>query len=117
MDHIDNHAKQKATEASMEGDTDLKDLNSAKEDKEASMRNALFSKLSSIYSEYHLSAIQQFAVDKFMRDLVGDRNNDKVDRVRQWIVKKINGVKAKPIHEGQRGCPGIVPGLRAKPWW
>lgn len=84
---------------------------------DGSMRQAMLNKLSAIYAEYHLSPIQQFAVDKFMRDLVADRNNDKVDRVREWIVKKINGVKIPPIVEGQKGCPGIVPGLRAKQWW
>jgi len=70
-----------------------------------------------LYKEYHLSEIQKFGVQKFIKDLVADKHNKKVDRVREWLMKKINGKMVISDLPFQKGCPGIVPGLRGKPWW
>jgi aspartate beta-hydroxylase len=41
-----------------------------------------------------------------------------VSRIRDWIINKMNGMK-RPANcpEMQRGCPEVIPGLRAYPFW
>jgi aspartate beta-hydroxylase len=38
-------------------------------------------------------------------------------RAREWLLLQINKRRCKDVPEWQRGCPDIVPGLRANPWW
>lgn len=74
-------------------------------------------KLDDFYNSYHLSKFQKFAVGKFLKDCIGDPNNHKVDRIRPWFFETLNGRRCKAETEGQKGCPGIIPKLRGKPWW
>lgn len=39
------------------------------------------------------------------------------DRLKNYLMAKINKQHILPPTEGQKGCPDIIPGLRAKPWW
>lgn len=39
------------------------------------------------------------------------------DRIKSYLMAKINKKHILPPTEGQKGCPDIIPGLRAKPWW
>ena len=69
------------------------------------------------YDEYYLSKFQRFAVGKFIKDQIGNPDNQKVDRLRKWFFAKLNGKRCQPTGEMQSGCPEIIPGLRAFPWW
>lgn len=40
-----------------------------------------------------------------------------MDRIRPWLLAKINNTHIPPESPLQKGCPDIIPGLRAKPWW
>lgn len=48
---------------------------------------------------------------------MSDKNNKKIDRIRPWLLAKINQSYIPPSNVLQKGCPDIIPGLRAKPWW
>lgn len=74
-------------------------------------------RLNSFYQDYFLSGLQQMAVSKFIKVHLGDKNNNKVDRIRPWLLAKINQTYIPPASPLQKGCPDIIPGLRAKPWW
>mmetsp|Transcript_13318 Transcript_13318/g.25037 ORF Transcript_13318/g.25037 Transcript_13318/m.25037 type:complete len:249 (+) Transcript_13318:1993-2739(+) len=74
-------------------------------------------KLSKLLDEYLLSPLQRAACMKFIRDKVANPEDDSVVRLRQWLLKKVNGQIILPVHDRQRGCPEIIPGIRALPWW
>lgn len=54
---------------------------------------------------------------KFIKTHFGNKDNTQVDRIRPWLISKINNQRIPPKDEMQKGCPDIIPGLRAKPWW
>lgn len=54
---------------------------------------------------------------KFIKTHFSNKENKEVDRIRPWLINKINKVRIPPADEMQKGCPDIIPGLRAKPWW
>jgi hypothetical protein len=54
---------------------------------------------------------------KFIKTHFADKNNPKIDHIRPWLIAKINNSIIPPIHPLQKGCPDIIPGLRAQPWW
>jgi hypothetical protein len=70
-----------------------------------------------IYDEHYLSEFQRAAMGQFIQKNMSDRNNDKMDRARAWLLNKINGKKYVSTHEWQKGCSEVIPGLRAIPWW
>lgn len=74
-------------------------------------------KLSEFFDEYFLNGIARLAAMKFIKDKLGNREDSNVDRLRRWVIAKINNKKPPPIHPRQAGCPEIIPGLRASPWW
>ena len=41
----------------------------------------------------------------------------KVERARNWLLLKLNKAKYCSGPDLQKGCPDLVPGLRAMPWW
>ena len=69
------------------------------------------------YNEYYLSKFQRFAVAKFIKDKIGNPADESVKRLREWFFKKLNKRRVISKVEMQRGCPDIIPGLRASPWW
>lgn len=74
-------------------------------------------RLNQVYKEYFFSDLQKVAMTKFIKTHFSNKDNKDVDRVRPWLLSKINGQKIFPQDELQKGCPDIIPGLRAKPWW
>jgi aspartate beta-hydroxylase len=67
--------------------------------------------------EYHLSRFAQAAVKRWVR-LMGDPDNTHLSRIKDWLLLKINKKsRARPLNDWQKGCPDIVPGLRALPFW
>ena len=56
-------------------------------------------------------------VTNFIKKQMGDKDNKKVDRIRPWLLAKINQTYIAPSNVLQKGCPDIIPGLRAKQWW
>jgi aspartate beta-hydroxylase len=74
-------------------------------------------RLSKFLDEFFLSSLQKAAVNKFIRDKVANPDDTSVVRLRQWLMKKVNGQIIMPPHVRQRGSPDIIPGLRAQPWW
>lgn len=69
------------------------------------------------YDDYFLNPFQRTMVTNFIKKQMGDKNNNKVDRIRPWLLAKINQSHVHPSNILQKGCPDIIPGLRAKPWW
>lgn len=76
----------------------------------------LMNKLDEFYQEYYLSEFQKFAVGKFIKDKISDPKEEKVDRLREWLIYKLNK-KRPPGHKDQMGCPEIIPKLMAKPFY
>lgn len=81
------------------------------------LESKLMDRLNRIYDEYYLSEFQRFAVGKFIKETIANKSNSKVDRIREWLMKKINNKMVISSVEFQRGCPNIIPSLRAIPWW
>jgi len=94
-----------------------KQSNQPQNDKEKEVENVINTRLEKFYEEYHLSDFQKFAVSKFIRENIGDKDNQKVSRIRNWLFSRLNGKKVPVQDELQKGCPEIIPGLRAYPWW
>ena len=56
------------------------------------------------------------AATKFIKTFFADKSN-KFDHLRPWLMAKINNSYIAPASPLQKGCPDIIPGLRAQPWW
>lgn len=54
---------------------------------------------------------------KFIKTTFADKESKNVDRIRPWLLAKMNKQHIPAQNEMQKGCPDIIPGLRAKPWW
>ena len=58
------------------------------------------------------------ACQKFIKDKVGNPENKKVERLREWLFMRMNGSRMPAkYHPRQLGCPDLVPGLSLKGWW
>ena len=79
--------------------------------------NVLNNKIDEILNKYYLNNFQKAIVRNFIEKKVGDRDNEKSKRVREWLIREINGTRQPAYSEHQKGCPQIIPGLRAMPWW
>jgi hypothetical protein len=78
----------------------------------------LWEKINGVLKEYHLTAFQKLACQKFIKDKIGNQNDKTVDRLREWLYMRVNGKKLPAkYHPRQLGCPDLVPGLSLKPWW
>lgn len=86
-------------------------------EEEEQREKQVLDKLSQFLDEFHLSKLHKVACMKFIRDKVADPDDSSVFRLRQWLLKKVNGQIIAPPHPRQRGSPDIIPGLRAHPWW
>jgi len=88
---------------------------SDEEEDEASQR--LWGKVVGVLEEFHLSPFAMAAAKKWVR-LMGDPSNTYLDRVREWLLLRVNNrARAPPADPWQRGCPDICPRLRAQPFW
>jgi len=65
-----------------------------------------------------LTAFQTLACQKFIKDKIGNPDDDSVERARQWLFMRVNDRKLpEHYHPRQLGCPDLVPGLSLKGWW
>jgi len=87
------------------------------EQEEKALEEKVISKLQGLYNEYYLSDFQKFAVTKFIKENIANKDNAQVERVRDWLFAKMNKQKVPSIYPLQKGCPDIIPGLTATPWW
>lgn len=78
---------------------------------------ALMQRIQLLFEEYHLNSLQRAGALKFLKEKISNPDDDSVARIREWVLSKINNKKVQPIGEMQKGCPEIIPGLRANPWW
>lgn len=78
---------------------------------------SVMTKVQDILSEYHLNALQRAASMKFIKEKIGDQSCTSVSHLRTWLLTKINNKVLRPPNPRQLGCPDIMPGLRAHPWW
>lgn len=92
-------------------------LEPAHTNEEDDLEKRFYLKLEDFYNDYFLSPLQKVAMTKFIKAHFGNKESDKVDRVRPWLLAKINKSYVPPVSPLQKGCPDIIPGLRAQPWW
>lgn len=57
---------------------------------EDEVEKLFYQKLTKFFDSYFLSGLQRMAVTKFIKTQLGDKTNPKVDRIRPWILAKIN---------------------------
>ena len=74
------------------------------------------SKLDSLFDEYYLSNFQRTMVMTFIKKHMGDQKDSEFEHARSWILNKMNKIHSFST-EGQKGCPDIIPGLKASPFW
>ena len=84
---------------------------------EDSKESKINERLENIFEEYHLNSLQRAAALKFIKEKIADPENTNVIRAREWVLKKMNSKPIPPPNSRQKGCPDILPGLRAQPWW
>ena len=78
---------------------------------------ALWKKIEAVLADFSLSPLMVAASRKWIRQM-SDPSNEELSRLRQWMLMRVNGrERAKPLSEWQRGCPEIMAGLRAQPFW
>lgn len=63
-----------------------------------------------------MTELQKVAATKFIKTYFGDKNGN-FDHLRPWLMGKINNNHISPSNPLQKGCPDIIPGLKAQPWW
>lgn len=70
-----------------------------------------------IFKDYYLSDFQMFAVQKFIKTEAGNPSNAKADRVREWIMAKLNNQTIIGPSPWQKSCPEIIPKLTTRAVW
>jgi hypothetical protein len=83
-----------------------------KRDKESIFKE----KLEELFDEYYLNKFQRAMVMTFIKKHMGDHKTSEFTHARSWLLNKINKIQSFST-EGQKGCPDIIPGLRASPFW
>lgn len=53
----------------------------------------MWEKIDEVLKDYYLSAFQTLAAKKFIKDKVGNRDCQEVERLREWLFMKVNGRK------------------------
>jgi hypothetical protein len=98
-------------------DADGSSSSSSDDDQEDEASVQLWLKVESVLEEYHLSRFALAAAKRWVR-LMGDPDNSHLERIKGWLLLKINNrMRAKPSNDWQSGCPEIIAGLRALPFW
>mmetsp|Transcript_20762 Transcript_20762/g.37798 ORF Transcript_20762/g.37798 Transcript_20762/m.37798 type:complete len:351 (-) Transcript_20762:7-1059(-) len=70
-----------------------------------------------VLDEWFVTGMVRAGAKKFIRDKIGNRNNAECDRVRQWLLLRMNG---KVWNHGQTNmvyCAENIPALRSMPVW
>jgi len=87
------------------------------DEEEDAREKAIWKRVETVLKEYSLSPLMIAASRKWVRQM-SDPNNEELARLRQWMLHRINGrLAAPPLSDWQRGCPEILGGLRAQPFW
>ena len=75
----------------------------------------LFSKIKSLFNEYLLSDLQSMAAFNYIKKSFTciDKSSD---RVRQWVLSKVNNKAPKGFDKMQMGCPDLCPGIEVSPF-
>ena len=76
-------------------------------------------KVNEVLAEYQLSKFAMVAARKWVKEMGtdGERGNS-LERVRVWFFHKMDGRRRSPPQsQWQRGCPEIIPRVRALPFW
>ena len=91
---------------------------SSDSDEEQDERQAeIWRRVQKVLREYCLSPLALAACKKWVREMA-DPSNEKLARLRSWLLNRINGrERAPPQSPWQSGCPEILAGLRAQPVW
>lgn len=76
----------------------------------ANNEQLIFKKLNSLFKEYMLSDIQTLAAFKFIKDSFINQDS-KTEKVKNWVLNKVNNKIPKDISKYQYGCPDICPGI------
>lgn len=88
------------------------------EKKSSSEEQKMWEQIEQVLKPYFLSNFQKFAVQKFIKDQIGDPENKTVERARDWLFMKLNGSRMpKYYDEHQLGCPDVCPGITIQGWW
>lgn len=79
--------------------------------------DAMDARIERVFDEYALSSFGRAAARHSLERMAAD-DDGTYARVRLWFVHRMNGLPgARAIDRWQRGCPQVVPLLRAKPFW
>ena len=91
---------------------------SDEEEEEDARELAIWKRVEDVLKEYSLSPLMIAASRKWVRQM-SDPNNKELARLRQWMLHRINGRLSipTPLSNWQKGCPEILGGLRAQPFW
>jgi len=98
----------KTTDDSSDSDSD---------DDMGGMDHEIWKRVEDVLREFALSRLGMAAAKKWVK-MMGDPKNKDLDRLRGWLLNKVNGRnRAPPQSPWQSGCPEIFADLRAKPVW
>lgn len=74
----------------------------------------LLDKLDEVLSDYHLSPFGRLGVEKWIKLMGSDSD---LSHAKTWLLHKLYRKVVIPPTLSQRGCPDIMPSLRAMPFW
>ena len=87
------------------------------DDDNAGMDHQIWKRIEDVLRDFALSRLGMAAAKKWVR-MMGDPKNKELDRLRGWLLNKVNGRnRVTPQSQWQSGCPEIFANLRAKPVW
>ena len=58
----------------------------------------MWEKIEEILKDYYLSKFQTLACKKFIKDKVGNPENQTVQRLRDWLFMRLNGKKMPDVY-------------------
>ncbi|EKX52170.1 hypothetical protein GUITHDRAFT_102072 [Guillardia theta CCMP2712] len=93
------------------------DRSDSSDEEETEEYSQLWQKVEKVFEEFHLSPFAMAAAKKWVK-LMADPSKTNLTRIRDWLLLRINNKhRAPPASRWQKGCPDLVPGLRALPFW
>lgn len=88
-------------------------------EKEAAGDKRIEDKLHALVHSWGLSRFSEgMAMQWLTKSLGGLQAEDHFERLRKWILMQLNHQRLpEGVSQWQRGCPEVIPSLRAKPVW
>lgn len=83
-----------------------------KQEIDIELESKVVEKLKTFFTEHGLSKLAQAGILHVLLS-----KPKATHHLRSWILNKMNHRIPRPENEWQRGCPEIIPGLRASAWW